>query len=1475
MTTHRRKETVGQWEGVAWLPGGGTSAPKPTPPPQVKRWFQERRSPYPWEQDGLDHVHRLMPNAEPYRAWATFSFTAASGRIPECDLLIAVPGGLYLLELKAHPGRVINNGDTWRFFQEDSRRALTLRNPLHLTDMKSKELKGRLEWAAKQLRISQRLPRIEPAVFLSASGLRSGLDEVQSTGVYGRDEEVEGLPWLWRDLLSRPPQRESQRITPEFSRHILPKLLEKIGIRASTAHLRFGDDWVLSSDLLDAGPAWEDRLAERTGIVREQGRVRIYLTAQQATEERRQSVERAARREYQVLQGITHRGIAQAVQIREHEGGPAILFHHRESDLRLDSYLAVHGEHLSAEVRLDMVRQLAEAVRYAHSRSLYHRALAARSVYVSAKEDGSNPVVQIIDWQAAARDFDTAGFSSIGNTSLPGEHVSNAAEVYLAPEFDAPFADPVDLDVFGLGAIAYLVVTGQAPSAQRSGLIERLATDKGLHPYAVSDGISDALDALIFDATRADVADRLDSAEAFLTRLDDVERDAVPADDTAQQVDPLTVSPGQVVDGDWVVERILGTGATARALLVARIEEDEDGKPHTERRVFKIALDGDKAARLRAEARALDQVGGGVIVKLLDGPRELAGRTMLDLEFAGGEDLSGSTLGALLRAKGKLTYHQLERYGNDLFTALDHLAGKGVRHRDLKPDNFGVYRRADRSTQLMLFDFSLADASDRDVTAGTRGYLDPFLGSDRRPAFDDHAERYAAAVCLHEMASGQRPVWGDGMTDPRTTSDEIPVIASDLFDPALRDGLTEFFQRAFHREVDRRFDTYRQMEDLWRSVFTAADTARPLTTQATVGMEAASLEATRDAHAAAATLDTPLEAAGLTPRAVSVAQEFGATTVAQLLDVPLHLIAKARGAGAVVRKELNRRHKQWSKELLQTPAEPAAARTGDEGQRTIEDLAALLTPGRGRRGSSKADVIRLTLGLPGDSPAEDEPLSPWAAQVEVATRLGITQASVSRHLTAAVKEWAAQPWLQTIRNELVDIVAEAGRVVTAQELAAALRTRHGAGEDDPERTMARALAVVRAAVESEVWAGLHTDDVEDAGPRLAVLRRGSRVLIALESLPGSRDPSAPEMADYAQALGARADELVRTEPLPGRGVAVRELRAIPVPDGLPALADTRLVELASVMSEQAAASPRLELYPRELDLVRALRISQAAAGVRRDHGITQADLIAKVRARFPALVLDDRLTHVELEDALRAAGFALAYDTETKTFRPPAPELSRLATSSSTSLSGHSPWRAAGVDPQEVLSTKLRFAVEHGGFLALTLRGVHLPGVAEAIARRYPVRAIDVDREFLSAFRALVAERGQDWTKVDKLDARFGETGVIAPGLASYVRTTWERVHARLDQVAEDRESVLFLHHASLLARYFDEGGRGLLTGLQNAARRSDDAPRGLWLLCPAHSALDAPQLDGEIVEVLTESERVVLDRAFLDDLRAAADGAA
>ncbi len=73
----------------------------------------------------------------------------------------------------------------------------------------------------------------------------------------------------------------------------------------------------------------------------------------------------------------------------------------------------------------------------------------------------------------------------------------------------------------------------------------------------------------------------------------------------------------------------------------------------------------------------------------------------------------------------------------------------------------------------------------------------------------------------------------------------------------------------------------------------------------------------------------------------------------------------------------------------------------------------------------------------------------------------------------------------------------------------------------------------------------------------------------------------------------------------------------------------------------------------------------------------------------------------------------------------------------------------------------------------------------------------------------------------------------------------------------------MFLHHAGLIARYWDIGSHEFLTGLQQAVRRPHEAPHGRWLLCPVESARETPHLDRQIVEILTEDERVVLERAF------------
>ncbi len=82
-----------------------------------------------------------------------------------------------------------------------------------------------------------------------------------------------------------------------------------------------------------------------------------------------------------------------------------MVFQHGKDWQRLDHFMAArHGE-LVLETRLEMIRQLAEALDHAHRRHLYHRALAPRAIYVEL--DGRYPRLKIADWQVAARPHGT------------------------------------------------------------------------------------------------------------------------------------------------------------------------------------------------------------------------------------------------------------------------------------------------------------------------------------------------------------------------------------------------------------------------------------------------------------------------------------------------------------------------------------------------------------------------------------------------------------------------------------------------------------------------------------------------------------------------------------------------------------------------------------------------------------------------------------------------------------------------------------------------------------------------------------------------------------------------------------------------------------------------------------------------------------------------------------------------------------
>jgi serine/threonine protein kinase len=69
-----------------------------------------------------------------------------------------------------------------------------------------------------------------------------------------------------------------------------------------------------------------------------------------------------------VLEGIDHPGILRVKDYKETELGPALIFDHDPKAVRLDHLLRERGKTLTITQRLQMVRDIAETLKYAHAK---------------------------------------------------------------------------------------------------------------------------------------------------------------------------------------------------------------------------------------------------------------------------------------------------------------------------------------------------------------------------------------------------------------------------------------------------------------------------------------------------------------------------------------------------------------------------------------------------------------------------------------------------------------------------------------------------------------------------------------------------------------------------------------------------------------------------------------------------------------------------------------------------------------------------------------------------------------------------------------------------------------------------------------------------------------------------------------------------------------------------------------------------
>ena len=1447
-----------------------------------QNWNTITETKYPWEREALDFVRAKFPTHDPYRAWANFEFIADDGSINEVDLLVFTPQGFFLIEIKSRPGRLFGDAGAWTW--ETDGRLSTVDNPLIAANLKAKKLRSLLQ-KQKAFKKKGQTPFVEALVFCSAPELRNELQGNARFRVCLRDRDAAGDTPARPGIMAAIMRRECPGLEPHAKgthdrpmAKVISQAVDQAGIRPSQ-RMRKVSDYVLEQ-LIGEGPGYQDWGASHTQVAESKRRVRLYLVRTEATAEDRATIQRAAQREFQILEMLEHPGILRAYNFTEHELGPALLIEHDPLSVRLDHYLAQQKDKLSVEVQLDLVRQIAEVIRYAHDKKVIHRGLCPQSILVQpGKGDGphlperpegcfaqmgsvpfSRPRIKVFNWQVGYRQGTTSSAVSraVTATSHVDRLVEDAATAYMAPEALTDANTGEHLDVFSLGAIAYHIFSGLSPAANAVDLSEKLRKTKGLQISSVLNGASEWLQELIRYATHPVVPDRIGSVAEFLGILDEVENElTTPEHDYIDE--PSRAQIGDLLPGGYSVVRRLGQGACSVALLVERDRQDF---------VLKVASDPEHNARLQDEADLLSkqEMRHPCIVDLVE-PIEIGqyhGFLMRPV-YAEKDKRLIETLGQRLRKEGRLHIDLLQRFGEDMLGVVNHLEEQGIPHRDIKPDNIavGMVGRGDK-LHLVLFDFSLSRTSADNIRAGTTGYLDPLLPLRKPPRWDLHAERYSVGMTLYELATGTLPKWGDGSTDPSHLSPDTEItIDAELFDPALRESFTEFFTQAFRRDITQRFDNAEVMLRSWRQCFEGLEEPGPFSDHA----EESQL---RDLLAEA-TFDTHIVELGLGTRATNALDRANVLTVEDLLTVPMRVLFRLRGVGNKTRREITTAVKILRERLGKPDREqPLVPDAGDEEPEladvpslSVDLLADRLLKTGSRDGETFQRTVQLLLGLgeSGQPSAVNEQRAgydvstgklktddvSWPSQATIAQTVDVTRGRIGQIVGKLHERWAKDAALNRLRTDVAEMVGGQGGVMSVRELSDAILVARGSSQDDPLRTQL-ARAVVRAATEVERAM---------SEPRFLVRRDKDSVLVALNA----------DLASYARRLGDEADRIADEDPLLAPSRVIERLREVSTPASV-SIPDTRLVRLAAEVSEHATVSSRQELYPCGMPADRAIKLSQGALlGARM---LTVDQIRDRVRSRYPdAVPLPDRPA---LDELLRQAGFDFQWDSSGKEgmgcYVSPLRDLISV-TSGSESVLRH-PTRpgkgeAGEITPEEAdarqFEERLQRSIKEGSFLALLVNPKYYDRARKELCRRFPLQLVDFEGVFLDALQETANKANVKWDLVLQTDTRPQEGD-------------WDKLMMLVGRTMSAVESQLFaakrtmlVVYASVLARY-DQ--MDMLSRLSQKVGRSDGIP-GLWLLLPGDNQA---MIDGKPVPLIGPGQRTRIPESWLQNLhRATANG--
>ncbi len=218
-----------------------------------------------------------------------------------------------------------------------------------------------------------------------------------------------------------------------------------------------------------------------------------------------------------------------------------------------------------------------------------------------------------------------------------------------------------------------------------------------------------------------------------------------------------------------------------------------------------MAASADMLARFKQEVLLASQITHPNVIRLYD-LGESAGLKFITMEFVEGDDLR-----SLLYDQGKFGPAEALEIVRQVCLALECAHGKGVIHRDLKPQN--VMR--DRQGRVVVMDFGLARSQALDgmtqtgALIGTMEYMSPEQALGK--PVDHRSDIFAVGLIFYELLSGKQPFQADSaLASLLKRSQERALPVSDV-DVAVPRQLSNVVGRCLERDPEKRYQSVTEL----------------------------------------------------------------------------------------------------------------------------------------------------------------------------------------------------------------------------------------------------------------------------------------------------------------------------------------------------------------------------------------------------------------------------------------------------------------------------------------------------------------------------------------------------------------------------------------------------------------------------------------------------------------------------------------